>query len=235
MPRKLKDMPMLIAQGSSLDGQRWVVGNSLLLGRGEDCDIVIPSQQVSRHHARLSITGRGVILEDLGSKNGTHCNGVPVVEPQLLQEEDIIQIALAQQFVLVSSDATAPLEGKEKAMERIAGEEDAQRRLTVDKRSRRVLVNGKEIKPPLSVLQFNLLEALCQQTDQVTSRAEIITAVWGKEDSAGVSEQALDALIRRLRGRLAEVDPQHEYIITVRGHGIRLDNPHPIPAIIHNP
>jgi DNA-binding response OmpR family regulator len=41
----------------------------------------------------------------------------------------------------------------------------------------------------------------------------------------GVSEQAIDALVRRLRDRLAEVDPNGEYIVTVRGHGFRMDNP----------
>jgi DNA-binding response OmpR family regulator len=40
-----------------------------------------------------------------------------------------------------------------------------------------------------------------------------------------VSDQALDALIRRLRERIAALDPEREYISTVRGHGIRLDNP----------
>ena len=38
-------------------------------------------------------------------------------------------------------------------------------------------------------------------------------------------DQALDALIRRLRDRLAEADPGHEYVVTVRGHGLRLENP----------
>ena len=37
--------------------------------------------------------------------------------------------------------------------------------------------------------------------------------------------QALDALVRRLRDRLAETQPDHNFIITVRGHGLRLDNP----------
>jgi DNA-binding response OmpR family regulator len=41
----------------------------------------------------------------------------------------------------------------------------------------------------------------------------------------GISEQALDALIRRLRDRLAEIDPTQQFLITVRGHGLRLDNP----------
>jgi DNA-binding winged helix-turn-helix (wHTH) protein len=31
--------------------------------------------------------------------------------------------------------------------------------------------------------------------------------------------------VRRLRDRLAEVDSEHAYIVTVRGHGFRFDNP----------
>jgi DNA-binding response OmpR family regulator len=52
-----------------------------------------------------------------------------------------------------------------------------------------------------------------------------VETVWGGEQSAGVSDQALDALIRRLRDRIAELDSAHQYINTVRGHGVRLDNP----------
>ncbi len=48
--------------------------------------------------------------------------------------------------------------------------------------------------------------------------------MWGKA-AEGVTEQALDALVRRLRDRLAEIDPDNEYIVTVRGHGLRLENP----------
>ena len=55
--------------------------------------------------------------------------------------------------------------------------------------------------------------------------AEIINFVWGTQESIGVTDQALDALVRRLRDRLAELDPQYQYIITVRGQGFRLDNP----------
>jgi len=31
--------------------------------------------------------------------------------------------------------------------------------------------------------------------------------------------------VRRLRDRLSEIDPSWDYIVTVRGHGLRLDNP----------
>ena len=59
----------------------------------------------------------------------------------------------------------------------------------------------------------------------MVTRAELVEQVWSEEEAVGVSEQALDALIRRLRDRLAAVDSTHSYITTIRGHGLRLDNP----------
>jgi DNA-binding winged helix-turn-helix (wHTH) protein len=63
------------------------------------------------------------------------------------------------------------------------------------------------------------------QQGQVVSRQELIASVWKEEQAIDVSEQALDALVRRLRERLTAIDPTHHYIATVRGHGLRLDNP----------
>jgi len=60
----------------------------------------------------------------------------------------------------------------------------------------------------------------------VVDREQIVDVVWPGTDGIGVTEQAIDALVRRLRDRLAELD-DFEYIVTVRGHGFRLDNePH---------
>ncbi len=79
--------------------------------------------------------------------------------------------------------------------------------------------------PPLSAQQFKLLWKLYESQGQVVSRADLVTVVWGEEQTAGVSDQALDALIRRLRDRLAVLDPGYQFINTVRGHGLRLENP----------
>ncbi|RMF43289.1 MAG: FHA domain-containing protein [Anaerolineae bacterium] len=226
-----EDVPFLVAQGGSLNGQRWPLQTSLLIGRGPDCDIIIPSRQVSRHHARLSREGSQVVLEDLGSKNGTFCNGQPVRIAVVLEEGDLIQIALAQQFVYLTSDVTMPLSGEVHFADMKAAsatpEQPApsQARLRMDTRSRRVWVLGKEVQPPLSVAQFTLLETLYRHKGEVVSRSDLVTAVWGQEGAVGVSEQALDALVRRLRDRLADYDPAHAYVVTVRGHGLRLENP----------
>ena len=98
-------------------------------------------------------------------------------------------------------------------------------RLTLDTRSRRVWVGGIEILPPLSVPQFRLLQALYDQVGKVVERQDLINMIWGEKESLGVSEQAFDALVRRLRDRLGLVETGHVYIVTVRGHGLRLDNP----------
>jgi len=58
----------------------------------------------------------------------------------------------------------------------------------------------------------------------VVTREQIIDAVWPEASGEGVSEQAIDALVRRLRERIEEVDQEFRYIITVRGHGFRLEN-----------
>ena len=99
MFQSIEDYPILVAQSGPLNGERYAINASLVVGREDTCDIVIPSRQVSRVHARLTQTASGIELEDLDSKNGTHCNGKLIEGPTLLQDGDIIQIALAQQFL----------------------------------------------------------------------------------------------------------------------------------------
>ncbi len=212
-----EEFPMLVAQEGPLKGQRWPLDHTLVLGREGTCDVVIPDRQISRFHARLTPSPEGVMLEDLGSKNGTHHNGTELSAPVMLQDGDMLGIGLSQQFLFLTSDATMPLlEGTARPG-----------RLMMDQKSRRVWVNQQQVVPPLSAQQFKLLWLLYESQGQVISRVDLVGTVWGEEQAAGVSDQALDALIRRLRDRLSALDPTHQYIDTVRGHGVRLDNPPP--------
>ena len=210
-----QDFPVLVAQNGPLKGERWPLEHPLVLGRDAGCDVTIVDRQVSRFHARLTPGTNGVALEDLGSKNGTHYGGGRISAPVVLQDGDTFQIALAQEFMFLSSDATMPLETAPLR----AG------RLMLDMRSRQVWVSQNQMTPPLSALQFHLLWVLYEHQGQVVTRQNLVSAVWGDEQSAGVTDQALDALIRRLRDRLAAMDPSNPYIVTVRGHGLMLENP----------
>lgn len=60
------------------------------LGREEDGVLWIDAPTVSRRHARIVVTGGHAVLEDLGSKNGTHLKGVKVTAPVPLADGDEI-------------------------------------------------------------------------------------------------------------------------------------------------
>lgn len=216
----MEEVPFLIAPDGELKGTRWPLANeTFLIGRGEDCDIVLLDRQVSRHHARIKRTPKGFVIEDLGSKNHTHLNGVRIESKIVLQDGDEIQVALAVRLNFIGSEATLPLSVDEAIRFGIG-------RLRMEVQAHRVWVNEKEIDPPLSPPQFRLLELLYKSAGVVT-RDEIASHVWPGTDGIGVSDQAIDALVRRLRDRIYEVDSEHKYVITVRGHGFRLENPIP--------
>jgi len=220
-------VPMLIAQAGPAAGRHWPLRQEILtIGREPTCDIVIPDRQVSRVHAKLERDPEGFTLEDLGSKNGTHVNGAPVAGRIRLRDGDLIQVALVAKLAYVDSDATMPLAGGDELAARVAEAEAARggRTLYVDSASRRVWVGEHEINPPLSLPQFRLIELLFENDGQVVSRDAIVARVWPEDADAGVTEQAVDALARRLRERIAELDDGHAYLLTVRGHGFRLQN-----------
>lgn len=61
----------------------------MTLGRGEDNDIVLPGQEVSRRHALLVIRDGQILLEDLGSANGTLVNGKGVAKATLAEGDQM--------------------------------------------------------------------------------------------------------------------------------------------------
>ncbi|MFN8495175.1 MAG: FHA domain-containing protein [Caldilineaceae bacterium] len=210
-----RENAMLVLQRGAEAGRRWPLDRTrpLTIGRSEECDIALPDRQVSRFHARITWQGDCYELEDLGSKNGTHLNGADVTTPVPLHDGDELQIALRFKLAFVDAGATAPLTiDNDKAG------------LRLDKETRQVWVNGILADPPLSLHQYRLLEALWDSGGGVVTREQIIEAVWPEASSEGVSEQAIDALVRRLRERIAETDEEFRYIVTVRGHGFRLEN-----------
>lgn len=212
----MEERPVLVVREGELAGQRWVIANDeLLIGRGNDSDVVLPERQVSRHHIKIHYRDGRYFLEDLASKNGTFLNGQQIYGTVPLQDGDEIQIALCVRLLFVGTDATVPLSID---LSRSTGS------LLLNEDKRTVEIRGKELDPPLSLAQFRLLQMLYDADGAVCGRDQIVEAVWPGTGGVGVSEQAIDALVRRLRDRLMELD-EHNYIVTVRGHGFRLDNP----------
>ena len=65
----------VVAGPKELRGMAVPVAGPVVIGRTPGCDIVIADDYVSSQHARITPTGDGILLEDLGSTNGTVVNG----------------------------------------------------------------------------------------------------------------------------------------------------------------
>ena len=218
MGKNSTSQPIIFAHEGPLKGQTWVVTDGITIGRDMTCDITIPDRQVSRMHAQINIkSGSCVEISDLDSKNGVFVNGERIIEPVVLSDGDIVKIALIQEMFFVSSDATIPLNVKIPAAE-------VAPKLFLEENARRVWIGDEELMPPLSVQQYKLLTLLYQSENSAVTREQIINEVWEDDAAIGVSDQALDALVRRLRDRLHKKDPTHEYITTIRGVGFLFKN-----------
>lgn len=213
------DRPILIIRGDQMSPQQWTMQkDDIIIGRGEECDIMLPERQISRQHLRLYREGDAYYVEDLESRNGTWLNNEPLKGSHRLFDNDVIKMAMVATLQFIGSGATAPLPFAVPDSVLTGG------RLRLDREARRAFVGEQEIDPPLSPPQYRLLELLFVNAGRICTREQVVETVWPEAISEGVSEQAIDALVRRLRDRIAELDPDWQYIITVRGHGFRLEN-----------
>jgi hypothetical protein len=73
-------------------GSAYDLSDGAVLGRGEVADIRLEDTFASSQHARLVPQGDVIVLEDLGSTNGTYLNGEPLRGPQPLHAGDRIRI-----------------------------------------------------------------------------------------------------------------------------------------------
>jgi len=66
------------------------VQGRMVIGRGDDCDLVLEADEVSRRHAALEVGQAGVTVEDLESSNGTFVNRERIRGKHLLKRGDEI-------------------------------------------------------------------------------------------------------------------------------------------------
>lgn len=87
-----RDRPYLIVLAGTSMGQMQLLDRPVtVIGRADKADLRIIDDGISREHSRVVREGNKLMLEDLGSTNGTYCNGVRVVR-QVLAEGDKIMI-----------------------------------------------------------------------------------------------------------------------------------------------
>jgi len=75
-----------------LRGVSIAVRGPVIVGRSPGADIVIAAGYVSARHARFSLMGQTLFVEDLGSTNGTTVNGQPISNPVALADNDVVTV-----------------------------------------------------------------------------------------------------------------------------------------------
>ena len=63
--------------------------DEVIIGRGEEADLMLPNISVSRQHARILCGAQGVNIEDLDSDNGVLVNNQKVEQQRLLSGDEI--------------------------------------------------------------------------------------------------------------------------------------------------
>jgi DNA-binding response OmpR family regulator len=95
--------------------------------------------------------------------------------------------------------------------------------LEIRPREYTVLISGQRVA--LTVREFQVLLCLALQADRVVTRQHIYEQVWG--GAMGHRDRSVDVFVRKVRRKLAAVDPDSTFVHTHFGFGYRL-SPEPI-------
>ena len=81
---------LVVLAGASVGEMYKVEGDKVIIGRGQKAHIRLFDDGISREHAQILIEGNQIILQDLGSTNGTFCNGLKVDRRELVDGDKIL-------------------------------------------------------------------------------------------------------------------------------------------------
>ena len=82
----------------------------IVIGRGGELDIVLVEDMVSRKHAKITTQGGKIVIQDLGSTNGTFVNGEKIKRARL-KEGDRVLIGTSILKLIAAADAKNQLTG----------------------------------------------------------------------------------------------------------------------------
>lgn len=98
--------PVAFLVGHGLEREVPIV-DTLLVGRGDDPDVVLNQRGVSRRHVEVSGEGAAVTVRDLGSRNGTWLDGVPLQRAIRLERDAVVRIGPHAELRIVFGQAAA--------------------------------------------------------------------------------------------------------------------------------
>jgi two-component system cell cycle response regulator len=83
---------LVVLAGASVGEMYKIEGDKTVIGRGQKAQIRLLDDGISREHAQLVLLNERIVLQDLGSTNGTYCNGLKVEANKELVDGDKILV-----------------------------------------------------------------------------------------------------------------------------------------------
>ncbi len=102
-------------------------GQEIVIGRSSELDMVLVEEMVSRKHARISLNGGVITIEDLGSTNGTFVNGEKVEHGTLKEGDRVLVGTNILKVIAISQEDEPPLDLKAVAAGRVTARQKMSR------------------------------------------------------------------------------------------------------------
>ena len=98
---------------------------------------------------------------------------------------------------------------------------ETQKKIFIHPTTQEVLVDGNLLEKPLTRQEFRLLSFLLTRPGRICTKDEIAEEVW-EGAPEGVSNEAIDKLVQRLRSKIEKEKTKPKYLITYHGRGYQL-------------
>jgi len=99
-------MPILnITQGVHAGEKRIIHGSRTVIGRSDDCGVILRDEDIDPAHASIEARGNRWVLQDLGAPGGTWVNEEEVVTPRRIVDDDVIRL---NQVIMVFDEDRKP-------------------------------------------------------------------------------------------------------------------------------
>ena len=95
---------------------------AILIGRTDECDVILYDPGISRRHCRIFSAGESYMVEDMGSANGTKVNGAPVARQGLADGDRLTLGPVTFAFVALRPEPSYPDDGTDPAIDPAADE-----------------------------------------------------------------------------------------------------------------